>query len=240
MNYIIPTFMRCGSTLVTKGLSGLLNVKKEEFKPKLSFKLSKDEIDYFSDMSGRVIKTHRVIPEKFIELAMADKVGVITIRRRLLDVLTSYILYHGKKRAEHEETMLENFERFNKFHSDLDDEAYVNYFIDTNTSFIRDEIKSWLYYDKSIGCKNYVSFNYDTIWNNGPEYVLEKLITTFNLDVDQADFDRALERCEFRPQGSKNHQRQGFPKDGIRLIDKSLRDQLNTIVQQERSKIRNL
>jgi|SRR5210317_2193129 len=240
MNYVVPTFMRCGSTLVTRGICGLLNVEYEEFKPRLNFKLSDDEIDSFSDMSGKVVKTHSVTPEQFIDLAMSDKVGIITIRRRFLDVLTSYILYQVKKRPKNNESVISTFEKFNKFHSELDDKAYVNYFIDTSIEFVRQQAKMWLRYDRSFCCKNHVAFEYDSLWKAGHSYMLEKLINTFNLDVDQTDFDRALERCSFKPQGSDEHQRQGFPKDGLRLIDEAFRNQINAIVQQERSKLRNL
>jgi hypothetical protein len=240
MNYVVPTFMRCGSTLVTRGICGLLNVKYETFKSKLRWRLSEKESESFVEGNNRVIKTHELVPRDLLDLAMADKVGIISVRRRFLDVLVSYILYSGKKRPASKESIHSTFEEFNKLYKDLPDEVYVNCFIDTRLEFVRKQAKMWLKYDRSFCCKNHVAFDYDTIWTAGHEYMLEKLINTFNLDVDQEDFDRALECCVFEPKGSDSHQRQGIPKDGLRLIDKSLRDQINTIVQQERSKLRNL
>lgn len=236
MNFIVPTSMRVGSTLATLAISNLVGDENPKmFNPEIPFRLSKSERDMVVEGNNRVFKTHRLTPANFTTDCANGKLGVISVRRRFMDVLPSQVMYYGKRRLAEGQDRPKIFRRFNEQYNDLPDKVYLNLFIDTHFGFVQEQIAAWLKFERSFCSSNAIQFNYDQIWQKGNEWMIMKLVEVFDLDITKATLDKTIKACEFKARGSKGHQRQGKPNNGLVMIDKSLRDKINLAIRKQRT-----
>lgn len=238
MNTVIASSMRVGSTLLCKVLQPMLGVTYESYDFKPRFVITPEAQKKLLEGENQLFKTHSLTPSQLIEPAMNGKLRVVGIRRDFLDTLVSLIMYNRHHRPANKMTVPKEYESFNREFKALDDETYINLFIEANMDYVVKEIATWVRFDRAMMCKNMRVLLYSKAFTNGPRYVAEQLSTHLNIPLSDDVLARVEKNATFHKEGPTGHQRQGFPGEGERIVCQLLKDRIRNIIKSIRKSTR--
>lgn len=168
MKFIIPTYLRVGSTWVSHALKSLLTYAGEiafVVYPEhcLGIKANDTELDLFRLSESDIVKTHSFLPVDLMGLLNEQDVYIVCCRRNFYDTLVSRVLYERYVRTAQGLALNPVIANLVSVYPSIPDDAFINLLIDTHPLWVEKEIKIWRMFDHVITHERVITLSYDRL-----------------------------------------------------------------------------
>lgn len=223
MKFIVPTHVRVGSTWVCHVLESLLNTTYKHLPLDRSpgYRLTRSDTEKVLECEAQVIKTHDLLPSEASTIVREyeneykggdkkrEEYYVVAIRRNFFDTFLSQLMYERHVRTAEGLPVTEQLHRVLSRWPEIPDRAFVNFVVETQTDWVREEIDKWLMYNQRVMVDKVIDINYDKVAQNTAA-VVDKFVPIIQPTKEQ--YDKAVEENSFAR--IKARHKKGFVRTG--------------------------
>jgi hypothetical protein len=167
MNYLVPTYLRVGSTLLCEALSILLD---EEITP---LEFTEEELDNTEKRNKKIyetngiIKTHCFFAHDLLK-DFPDDCLVFYSTRNFIDATLSRLLYEKEVRTKEGLPIIDSVSQILSVYPNIESGAFLDLFVETNQDWLEEEAFFWKKATIDIIHPQVIQINYDNICENIP------------------------------------------------------------------------
>jgi hypothetical protein len=185
MNYLVPTYLRVGSTLLCEALSILLD---EKITP-LEFTEEEQEDTKkrnkkINETSG-IIKTHCFYAYNLLK-DFPDDCLVFYSTRNFIDVTLSRLLYEKDVRTREGLPVINSISQILSIYPNIESGDFLDLFVETNEDWLEEEAFLWKKATIKIIHPKVIQINYDDICENIP-LLIKRLSDELQIKKDRQE-----------------------------------------------------
>lgn len=183
MKYIVTSYMRTGSTLVTEVIAKLTGKKWEyvDMRHLDGNCLNTENVEKIK-AAGDVVKVHGASALDLL-LSLPDHI-VVCVKRNFKDTLVSRILYERHNRYEKGQNCSKPIERLVSIYPLINDAALCNLYVETQEEEIKREFLLWQKYSHIVVSPRVVTVDYD-YFANEPNQLMSRLVPVVESTEDR-------------------------------------------------------
>ena len=167
MNYLVPTYLRVGSTLLCEALSILLD---EEIMP---LEFTEEELADTEKRNKKIYETNGIIKTHCFNAYdllkdFPDDCLVFYSTRNFIDAILSRLLYEKEVRTKEGLPIIDPVSQILSIYPNIENRAFLDLFVETNQDWLKEEAFVWKRATIDIVHPQVIQINYDNICENIP------------------------------------------------------------------------
>ena len=225
MKYLIPVYMRVGSTLLQNAIEQL-SCELGDYLPLDKTESDEELQEKIDSCEKRIIKTH---DRAAVDCLGLRGVHIFYSRRNLPDTFVSRFLFEKNYRRAKGLPLQPALAKILDQYPDIPDSAFCNFVVETQEKWLEKEARMWRRFTHNVSAENVTVVNYDKIADE-PEKLVAQLRQVIPCTDEVAE--KAVGHLQFskmKASHDKHFIRAGRVNDSANLLDPSMLENLRAL-----------